>query len=167
MTQDLSHGLRIGLREAEDIKRKRGIVLRSLTGETDTAVLFEEDNPTESPALVAAILEPRLEEIVSLVREDMGDAFRPAEMGAGVVITGGGSRCRGTAALIEEVLGLPVEQRLEPLGLANAKVLPEGQWATAAGLAFSLLEDTGAEPSGGGGVLDWLGGLFSRKHKKS
>lgn len=168
MTQDLSHGLRIGLREAEDIKRKRGIVLRSLTGETDTAVLFEEDNPTESPALVAAILEPRLEEIISLVREDMGDSFRPAEMGAGVVITGGGSRCRGTAALIEEVLDLPVEQRLEPLGLVNAKVLPEGQWATAAGLAFSLLEDTGAEPAaGGGGVIDWLGGLFSRKHKKS
>jgi cell division protein FtsA len=169
MTYDLSHGLRIGLREAEAVKRKRGVVLRSLTGSTDTSVLFEEDNPTESPALVAAILEPRLEEIVSLIREDMGDAFRAGQLGAGVIVTGGGARCRGTGELVEEVLGVHAEVRLEPLGLANARALPDCQWATAAGLAFALLDDRHEPPrtDAGGGVLDWIGGLFGGKRKKS
>lgn len=170
MTSDLAHGLRSGRAAAETIKREHGIVLRSLAGdEVDTDVLFEEDEVDVSPGLVAAILEPRLEEIFKLVVEDMGPAFEPARLQHGAVITGGGARCEGTAELCEEVLGVPAEVRFEPAGLVGGRTLPEGQWATAVGLAYWALGDdepvAAKEVDSGGGacVTDFLKSIFKRR----
>lgn len=165
MTSDLAHGLRLSLAEADAVKRARGVALRSLVGDTDTQVLFEEDEPHESPELVAAILEPRLEEILALTKHDMGQDFQPSRLHAGVVITGGGSRCAGTPELAEEVFMLPVERRLKPLGVAGGNSLPDGQWATAVGLAFWALgggpdvEESPQKPSRGG-IKGWLDQIF-------
>ncbi|MBK9302737.1 MAG: cell division protein FtsA [bacterium] len=169
MTNDLAHGLRVSAAEAEAIKRQRGLALRSLADDVDPEILFEETEPDESPGLIAAILEPRLEEIVSLVKRDMGPDFQQAQLHRGVVVTGGGSRCAGTEQLIEEVLSLPAQRRLSPLGLSGGKPLPEGQWATAVGLAYWALG--GGQDAGPGGEpgepphkpKGWLGGLFRRR----
>jgi cell division protein FtsA len=136
MTADLAHGLRISVEAAERIKRERGVALRSLEGDVGTDVLFGIETPEPTPALIAAILEPRLEEIASLVKEDIGDPSLLASLGAGVVLTGGGARCRGSDLLVEEVLDLPVRVRHLPPALAAAERLPAGQWATAAGLSI-------------------------------
>ncbi len=136
LTGDLSHGLRIAREDAEEVKRTRGVVLRSLVDQVPIDVLFEERRPTETPGLVAAILEPRMEEIFTWVKNDFGDARELAALKAGVVLTGGGSRCRGTRALCEEVLDLPVRRAYLPAALKDAGTLPDGQWATALGLGF-------------------------------
>ncbi len=163
MTADLAHGLRSGQSAAEAVKRDHGVALRSLAGdEVDTDVLFEEDDVDVSAGLVAAILEPRLEEIFRLVGEDMGPAFEPARLQRGAVITGGGARCEGTAELCEEVLSLPAEVRIAPMGAGGGRALPDGQWATAVGLALWALgsgepvaeqEDADDESGGVGGFF--------------
>lgn len=170
MTSDLAHGLRVGQPTAEDTKRRSGLVLRSLThDEVDTDVLFEEEEVEVTPGLIAAILEPRLEEIFRLVREDMGAVFEPGQLLRGAVVTGGGARCEGTAELCEEVLGLPARLRHEPWGLGGGRTLPDGQWATAVGLAYWAL--SGEEPvvpddvimDGGFGFGGFIKSLFKRR----
>jgi cell division protein FtsA len=135
LTADLASGLRIAPESAEAVKCDRGVVLRSLVEEVDVNVLFEQEDPEETPGLVAAILEPRLEEILSLVKDSLGPELPLSRFGAGVVLTGGGSRCRGSRELCEEVFGLPVRARYLPESIEGIDRLPAGQWATALGLA--------------------------------
>lgn len=136
LTSDLASGLRVSEETAEAIKLDRGVVLRSLAGDVDVNILFDHQDPTETPGLVAAILEPRLEEIFSLVKESLGPDIALTRLASGVVLTGGGSRCRGSRDLCEEVFGLPVRSRYLPDDLLGAHHLPAGQWATAIGLVL-------------------------------
>ena len=167
LTGDLAHGLRITREEAEQVKRTRGVVLRSLVDQVPIDVLFEERRPAETPGLVAAILEPRMEEILTWVKNDFGDARELASLKAGVVLTGGGSRCRGTRELTDEVFDLPVRCDYLPGGVKGAEALPEGQWATALGLCLLLAgaAETGPRPTapGPGGLLGRLRGRFRRR----
>ena len=165
MTADLAHGLRISGEEAEQVKVTRGVVLRSLVKETSIQALFEEERPEETPGLIAAILEPRVEEIFTYVKSDFGDLRELAGLGAGVVLTGGGSRCRGTRQLCEEVFDLPVQRRHLPRGLIGADKLPEGQWASVLGLSMWAAQDAeglaeNEDRRGKKGFFNWLRGLF-------
>lgn len=146
LTADLSHGLRLPLQDADAVKRARGVVLRSMVEAVDPEVLFEDEAPAESPGLIAAILEPRLEEILALVKKDMTQALGLGELRAGLVLTGGGSRCAGTEDLAEQVFQVPVSSRMLPSGLSGADRLSDDQWATAFGLAAWAVGDRAGEP---------------------
>jgi cell division protein FtsA len=170
LTADLAHGLRVPMEKAEEVKCERGVVLRSLVDHVPVDVLFEEERPEETPGLVAAILEPRCEEILAFVKRDFGDRRELARLGEGVVLTGGGSRCRGTRQLAEEVFDLPVARRHLPPGLKGARRLPAGQWATVIGLSMCVARDTvdaaAVEEAGGGGnLLGRLLALFRPRDK--
>jgi len=141
LTADLAHGLRVSSEEAERVKTKRGVVLRSLVKEVSIQALFEEECPEETPGLIAAILEPRVEEIFTYVKNDFGDLRELAGLEAGVVLTGGGSRCRGSRQLCEEVFDLPVQRRHLPDRLIGAEKLPDGQWASVLGLSMWAAQD--------------------------
>ncbi len=172
LTRDLSHGLRIPLEEAERVKRDTGVVLRSLEEEVSLGALFEEERPEVTPGLVAAILEPRLEEVLTLVKDDFGDLGALAGLSAGVVLTGGGSRCRGTARLCEEIFDLPVCKRYDCPRLIGSEELPAGQWATLAGLSLWTARDLvdgeePFEPGQGGGLLGRLRKIFRRNEGES
>ncbi len=136
LTRDLSHGLRVELDAAERLKCARGVALRSLVESASLDVLFDDDRPQETPGLVAAILEPRLEEILTLVKSDLGSDRPLTDLAAGLILTGGGSRCDGSVPLCEEVFGMSVQPRFLPDDLPGAEHLGEGQWATALGLAL-------------------------------
>jgi len=172
LSSDLAHGLRITQEAADDVKSKRGVVLRSLVAEVSIDVLFDQEKPEETPGLVAAILEPRVEEIFTYVKNDFSDPRELANLGAGVVLTGGGSRCRGTRQLCEEVFDLPVTRRHLPTRLKGADRLPSGQWATVLGLSLWAAGDFHAGSEGeaggnGGGLLDKLRGMFKRRAAES
>ena len=136
LTADLASGLRIAPEAAEAVKCDRGVALRSLVEDIDVNVLFDQEDPEETPGLVAAILEPRLEEIFSLLKDSLGPDLPLSRLGTGMILSGGGSRCRGSRELCEEVFGLPVRTRYLPDGIEGAEKLPTGQWATALGLAM-------------------------------
>ncbi len=167
LTADLAHGLRVSSEEAERVKVTRGVVLRSLVEEVSIQVLFEEEHPEESPGLIAAILEPRVEEIFTYVKNDFGDLRELAGLGAGVVLTGGGSRCQGTRQLCEEVFDLPVNRRHLPDRLIGAEKLPDGQWASVLGLSMWAARDAegfteSEDGSRNGGLISRLWGIFRR-----
>lgn len=167
LTVDLAHGLRLDWAEAEALKRQRGVVLRSLAPEVALSALFGEDKPEASKGLIAAILEPRMEEILTLVKNDFGDMRELATLGAGIVLTGGGSRCKGTRGLCEEVFDLQVQKRYLPRKLAGADQLPDGQWATAIGLCcWSARDVARSQPvessSERGSWFGRLRGMFRR-----
>ncbi|MCB1185169.1 cell division protein FtsA [bacterium] len=172
LTRDLAHGLRIPHATAEETKCQRGVVLRSLVDEVSIDVLFDQAKPEETPGLVAAILEPRVEEIFTFVKRDFGDLRELANLGAGVVLTGGGSRCRGTRQLCEEVFDLPVSRRHLPVRLRGADRLPGGQWATVLGLSLWAAGDFSEGEAhvpgpGGGGLLGKLRGMFRRGSRET
>jgi len=167
LSNDLAHGLRVPLDEAEKVKRLRGVVLRSLVDQVPIEVLFEEERPEETPGLVAAILEPRMEEILTHVKKDFGDRRELARLAGGVILTGGGSRCEGTNQLCEEIFDLPAESRYLPAALRGAERLPRGQWATVLGLSLCVARDTVAaeeveEGRPGGGLLGRIRSMFRR-----
>jgi cell division protein FtsA len=167
LTSDLAHGLRTASEEAERVKIARGVVLRSLVEEVSIQVLFEEERPEETPGLIAAILEPRVEEIFTHVKNDFGDLRELAALGAGVVLTGGGSLCQGTRQLCEEVFDLPVQRRHLPAGLVGAEKLPPGQWASVLGLSMWAARDAGEYTakevrSGNGKFFSRLRGIFKK-----
>ncbi|MBD3219708.1 cell division protein FtsA [bacterium] len=167
LTSDLASGLRIGADAAEEVKRDRGVVLRSLVEEADIDALFDEEDPVETPGLVAAILEPRFEEILSLVKDALGPDLPLASFGAGVVLTGGGSRCRGSRELCEEVFGLPTRSRRLPESVDDLSRLGEGQWASALGLGLwggglGPAAATEPETERPPGWIDRLRGLWRR-----
>jgi cell division protein FtsA len=167
LTADLAHGLRVSTQEAERVKITRGVVLRSLVEEVSIQVLFEEERPEETPGLIAAILEPRVEEIFTHVKNDFGDLRELAGLGAGVVLTGGGSHCQGTRQLCEEVFDLPVKRRYLPDRLLGAEKLPPGQWAAVLGLSMWAARDAGEftakeERNGNGRFFSRLRGIFKK-----
>jgi cell division protein FtsA len=154
LTRDLAHGLRVDQATAERIKCERGVVMRSLVAPVALDTLFEDEHPQETPGLVAAILEPRFEEILSLVKSHLTADCPLSDFGEGVLLTGGGARCRGSREVCEEVFGLKAHLRHAPDGLRGADRLPDGQWATALGLAmWGVLQadDTAARADQGDG----------------
>ncbi len=164
LTSDLAHGLRVGVAEAEAVKLEQGLVLREMAEAVDPEVLFDENDPQPTPGLIAAVLEPRLEEIFSLVKKDIGDAFQPGALRSGIVLSGGGVRCRGTEGLCEQVFGLPARRRHVPIDISGLDALAEGQWASALGLLSWVLrrDEEVVEPEPERPAKSFLGRFFRR-----
>jgi cell division protein FtsA len=110
-TNDIAVGLRTSIPEAERIKREQGCALSSIS-EADK--VFEvsgtgaRHSRTIPQTVLSDILQPRAEEIVHLIRNEIRSAGYERQAGAGVVFTGGGAMLNGLMELAEEVLDLPV-----------------------------------------------------------
>src|SRR6266568_1316478 len=110
-TSDIAVGLRTSIPEAERLKREQGCALPSMI-ENDK--LFEvvgvgsRHTRTVAPQVLSDILQPRAEEMVHIVRNEIRSAGYERQAGAGLVLTGGGAMLKGFADLAEELLDLPV-----------------------------------------------------------
>ncbi len=110
-TNDIAVGLRTSIPEAERLKREQGCALPSMI-ENDK--LFEvvgvgsRHTRTVAPQVLSDILQPRAEEMVHIVRNEIRSAGYERQAGAGLVLTGGGAMLKGFADLAEELLDLPV-----------------------------------------------------------
>jgi cell division protein FtsA len=138
-TNDLAVGLRTPIPDAERMKRKHGCAMGSLVSAED---------PIEVPSVggrkprvisaqvMAEILEPRAEEIFTLVREEIVRAGFERLLNAGVVLSGGGSLLPGMTEVAEQVFDLPV-RRGQPAGVGGLADPGSGpEHATAIGLAL-------------------------------
>src|SRR5215475_4256741 len=110
-TNDIAVGLRTTIPEAERLKREQGCAISSMA---QTEEVFEiagmgsRQPRTIAQTVLTDIIQPRAEEIVHLVRNEIRNAGCEQQAGAGVVLTGGGAMLRGFVELAEEVLDLPV-----------------------------------------------------------
>jgi len=135
-SNDIAVGLRTPIPEAEKMKR--------LWGERDPARSAEDlievssvgGRPTRvvSYAMLSEIIEPRALELLELLEEELARSGYGKQLGAGVVLAGGGAKLGGLPAQAEQTLGLPVRVG-KPTGLLKmGDTLPNPAFATVVGL---------------------------------
>lgn len=137
LTNDVAVGLRTPTDDAEKIKQKHGVALASLIDHEETievASVGGRKTRTLSRAILAEILEPRIEEIFTLVKREIQKTGFEDLLASGVVITGGSALLPGTLELAEDVLGLPVRLGT-PQGVGGLiDVVRSPMYATGVGL---------------------------------
>jgi len=140
ITSDIAFGLRTSLEEAERIKRKYGCALASLLSSEET---FEVSPVSEgqrsrvvSRRLLAGIIEPRVEEILRLVNEELEKSGYLKLMPAGIVLTGGTALTEGIVEMATDLFDLPA-RRGYPRGIGGlVDIVQNPQYATAVGLVI-------------------------------
>ncbi|BCA80520.1 cell division protein FtsA [Desulfuromonas sp. AOP6] len=113
LTNDIAVGLRTPMAEAEKIKQAYGCCLSSMVGKDETIEVPSvggREPRVLSRQLLAEILEPRVEEIFSLVNREIVRSGYEDLIASGVVITGGTCILPGMPELAEQIFNLPVRR---------------------------------------------------------
>jgi len=113
LTNDIAVGLRTPMGDAEKIKQNYGCCLTSMVGKDETIEVPSvggREARVLSRQLLAEILEPRVEEIFSLVNREIVKSGFEDLIAGGVVITGGTSILPGMPELAEQIFNLPVRR---------------------------------------------------------
>lgn len=123
ITNDIAIGLRTSIENAEKIKIKHGQATTEGIKETDIIEMekFDPNDKTKQPMkYVAEIIEARLNEIFSLLAEQLKSIGKDGMLPAGVVFTGGGAKLKGLVEAAKEELGLPAQIGKPILEVAGA-----------------------------------------------
>lgn len=160
-TNDLAVGLRTPIPEAEKIKRRHACATRELLGEDiaiEIATVGDRPPRTIYKRMLFEIVEPRAQELLMLVRDELRRAGLESQIPAGIVLTGGGAHLRGLTEMAERLFNLPVRVAA-PRGLAGmSDEVSRPEYATAVGLVLygaRTRRQSGARPGG------WVGKLKS------
>jgi cell division protein FtsA len=168
ITNDLVKGLSVPFAEAERAKVQYGVASAQLVDPRESV-----DLPGPGPGarrevareLIAHIIEQRLDEILELAAAEIERAGESEDLGAGIVLTGGGAELTGAVDLAHHVFGLPARvgsPGTDLGGLADAVRKP--RFATGTGLALfgaeTRLAGGGGMPGAVGKVLTWLKEFF-------
>ncbi len=138
-TNDVAVGLRTPIPEAEKMKRAWGERDTSKPGYTviEVSSVGERPNRAVSYQMLTEILEPRAEELMELLRAEIERSGLDQQLGAGVVMVGGGAKLGGLAALAESILGMPVRMaRPRGLGKMSDKLADPSYTALVGLIAF-------------------------------
>jgi len=111
VTQDIAHGLSLAFAQAEDVKIQRGHAVRAEVGAEEYFTIrpFGEDRPVQiNRKELAHIIEARVEEIFSLILQEIKRSGYDGLLPAGLVLTGGVSALSGMKHIAGEVLNMPV-----------------------------------------------------------
>lgn len=111
VTNDIAVALRTPTHHAEDIKIKYACALTQLANPDETIeVPSVGDRPPRRLVrqTLAEVVEPRYEELFSLVATELKRSGFEEMIAAGVVLTGGGAKMEGAIELAEEVFHMPV-----------------------------------------------------------
>jgi cell division protein FtsA len=137
LTKDIALGMRTPKAEAERIKQRYGCALVKLVdpGEMMEVPSVGGRPPIEQPRqMLSHIIEPRVEELFSLVHRAILDTGYADLLASGLVITGGTTLLEGITEAAEQVTGMPV-RRGRPVGFGGMKDMVESPiYATGAGL---------------------------------
>jgi cell division protein FtsA len=135
--RDIALGLSTPLAGARKLKEKYGVALTSLVDpeEKIEVVSVGGRNPRiVSRRDLAAIIEPRMEEIFTLVKREIQKSGFQEFVPGGVVITGGSVILDGSVELAEKVLGMPVRRGV-PCNVGGLKdIIANPIYATGVGL---------------------------------
>ena len=136
-TNDLAVGLRTPIPEAEKIKRQDGSAFKGLiTEDHSIEIASVGDRPprTVFTKMLNEIIEPRAQELLSLVRDELQRSGYAKLIPAGIVLTGGGAHLKGLVELTESMFHLPARLAL-PRGLEGMpEDLSQPEYATVVGL---------------------------------
>lgn len=108
-TNDLSVGLKLPFHEAERIKKRYGSVLPDIdeTALVD-AVAIDSQIRCIPQKHITEILQPRSEELLEIIKQEVKTVHNNGIVVSGVVLTGGSSLLAGFDRMTEAVLSMPV-----------------------------------------------------------
>ncbi len=114
VTNDIAHAFQTTNAQAEGIKRREACALIGADGGQSARVKVEQgestlmDNRTISRRALDTVVNARLMELFTVVRETLEDQDLLHRLHAGVILTGGGARLREIDGLASQVLGMNV-----------------------------------------------------------
>ncbi|MCK5553063.1 MAG: cell division protein FtsA [Deltaproteobacteria bacterium] len=139
ITSDISLGLRTPAEEAEKLKKRYGCALVSMVKKEEMIEVPSVGGRkprTLSRQTLAEIIEPRVEEILTLVQAEIVRSGYANLIGSGIVLTGGTAIMEGMPEIAEQVFDLPV-RRGYPVGISGlADLVNSPIFATGVGLVM-------------------------------
>ncbi|MDX1451189.1 MAG: cell division protein FtsA [Oleiphilaceae bacterium] len=173
VTNDIAMALRTPTQNAEEIKIKYACALTQLAGAEETIkVPSVGDRPPRdlSRQALAEVVEPRYEELFTLIQSELRRSGFEDVIAAGIVLTGGTSKMEGVVELAEEIFHMPV-RLASPQGVTGlSDVVNNPMYATGVGLLMYGLkqQESGRAPAprqeAGEGFLEkiknWFAGNF-------
>jgi cell division protein FtsA len=173
VTEDIRKGLGILNDQAEKLKREHGYAYIPEIVDDSPIVLPRLGSREEmeiSRSLLCQIIQPRMEEILEIVALEIKRSGYSKHLHSGIILTGGGSLIKGTAALAREVIGMPVKIGI-PSGFAGGFVseVENPIYSTCTGLVLHGMKGQGGIRTGGPGderkanifrkIVDWFNEL--------
>jgi cell division protein FtsA len=166
VTNDIAVSLRTPTQYAEEIKIKYACALSQLANPDETIeVPSVGDRPPRRLArqTLAEVVEPRYEELFSLVHDELRRSGFEELIAAGIVLTGGSSKMEGAVELAEEIFHVPVRLGVPQYVEGLADVVRNPIHATAVGLLLYGKEVAEAEANGSAAKAGIAGGLGRMK----
>ncbi len=174
ITNDIAIGLRTNLDLAEKIKVMHGTANPATVRDSekiDLSELDENENQRIPRKFVAEIIEARLNEIFTMIKDDIKGLDSEGMLPAGVILTGGGSKLDGMVDYVKESLKLPVQighPLLEISGLVDK--LDDPSYSACIGLMiWGIFETAESAPANAkvdmkqlNGVVDKARGFFKQ-----
>ena len=168
VTNDIAMGLRTPSQHAEEIKIRYACALRQLAGPDQTIkVPSVGDRPPRdlSRQSLAEIVEPRYDELFTLIQSELRHLGFEDLIPSGIVLTGGTAKMEGAAELAEEIFHMPVRVGYPQTVEGLAEVVRNPVYSTAVGLLLYGIDHAAQESRGRGRahtgsawsrVLHWL-----------
>ena len=142
ITNDIAMALRTPTKEAEEIKRRYGCALRELADPQEMVEVpgvGERGSKKMSRQTLAEVIEPRVEELYSLVQAELRRSGFEELLSSGIVITGGSAAMQGMVELGEEVFHMPVRLGLPSYAGGLSEVIRNPRYSTGVGLLMAGL----------------------------
>jgi len=163
-TNDLAVGLRTPIPEAERIKKHHGCAAAALLrndGAIEIASVGDRPPRTIFAHMLTEIIEPRAQELLALVEDDLQRAGLDRQVPAGFILAGGGSQLNGLADLVEHSFHLPtrIGESRGILDLPEQVAQPE--YATAVGLVLYAAKARRAAGAKGGSLVSKLRAMLA------
>jgi cell division protein FtsA len=175
VTNDIAMALRTPTQHAEEIKIKYACALTQLAGADETIkVPSVGDRPPRdlSRQALAEVVEPRYDELFTLVQAELRRSGFEDMVPAGIVLTGGTSKMEGVVELAEEIFHMPVRVGYPQTVQGLTDIVRNPIYATSVGLLQYGVDHTeeggGSAARGGSGsgeglvsrVKSWLSNNF-------
>src|SRR6478609_1056221 len=170
VTNDIAMTLRTPTKEAEELKVRHGCALRQLADPNEIIEVpgVGERGPRKlSKPMLAEVIEPRIEELYSLVQAELRRSGFEELLSSGIVLTGGSALLQGMPELGEELFHLPVRVGVPTYAGGLAEVVRSPRYATAVGLLLEGREQflrgqaARAQVAGIGGIAERMRQWFS------
>jgi cell division protein FtsA len=173
ITSDIAMALRTPTKDAEDIKVESGFAKQLLANpemQVEVPGLGDRSPRMLSRQALAGVIEPRVEEIFSLVLQVIRESGFEEVLSSGIVLTGGSAIMPGMVELGEDIFLKPVRRGLPQYSGALADMVAQPRAATVMGLleearlarmrGFKVAQNNGSVQTALGRIKDWLVGNF-------
>ena len=173
ITSDIAMALRTPTKDAEDIKVECGHAKQILVDpETQVEVpgLGDRGPRMLSRQALSGVIEPRIEEIFSLVNQVMRESGFEEVLSSGIVLTGGSCVMPGMVELGEDIFLKPVRRGIPKYASSLADMVAQPRAATVMGLleearlarmrGYRVSQKAGSMKTAFGQVKDWFVGNF-------